>query len=166
MNREPDKRALQQEALAFLRQRHGLILATRSAEGSAEAGYAPFIADDQGNPCIYVSELAGHTRNLLRQPEVSVLLIEDEAEARNPFARRRLTLSCRAEWIEPGSEIHARLLDRMEQRFGNTVSLLRGLGDFHLLRLAVDRGSYVRGFGQAYSVAGPGLEITGPKRGR
>ncbi len=157
-----DAAQLRAEARA-LRDRHRtLLLATTGPEGP-EIGYAPCVLDEEEALCIFVSELAAHTRNLLAGSPAAVLFIEPEAEARNPFARRRLSLRCRAE--EVTGETRERLLDRMEAAFGETVALLRGLPDFHLFRLQVESGSYVRGFGQAWKVSGNGLQVTGLRRG-
>ncbi len=160
----PEMDDLQREALTLRADRDSLILAT-SDGGDPDASYAPFVLDDDLAACIFVSELARHTRNLLRQRRAGVLFIEEENEARNPFARRRLALHCRVDEIARDSQQGERLLDRMQQRFGNTVELLRGLPDFHLLRLDVIDGSYVRGFAQAYPVRGNELEIGAQREG-
>ncbi len=160
----PDEHALQQEAQAFRAGLDSLILATVGADGP-DAGYAPCVLDDDHAACIFVSELARHTRHLLSDGRASVLFIEAEGDARNPFARRRLALNCRAREIPRDSARGERLLDALQARFGNTVELLRGLPDFHLVRLDVVDGRYVRGFAQAYPVRGNALEI-GPRRER
>ncbi len=156
---------IQDEARTLLRDSQGLMLASVGGDGEPLASHAPFVLDDQGNPCIYVSRLADHTDNLLRHPRVSLLLARDQADSRNPFTRRRLSLACRAEPVAPETAEHERLLQRMEQRFGATVALLRQLGDFHLLRLRIESGSYVRGFGQAYDLTGPELTPISRKGG-
>ncbi len=158
---DPEK--LQRQARA-LRDRHRtLLLATADAEGRPEISYAPYLLDDDQAFCVYLSELAPHTRNLLARPEAGVLFIQPEEEARNPFARERLVLRCRAEEVTgPAREP---LLERMEARFGETLALLRSLPDFHLFRLRVEEGSYVRGFGQAWRLVGNALEIRELRRG-
>ncbi len=154
---ETDPVELQRQARA-LRDRHRtLLLATADGEGHPEISYAPYLLDEEECFCIYLSELAAHTRNLLARPRAGVLFIQPEEEARNPFARERLVLHCRAE--ELAGEERETLLDRMERAFGETVSLLRSLPDFHLFRLRVETGSYVQGFGRAWSLEGNRLEI-------
>ncbi len=147
------------EARSFRQQFSSVMLATTSADGIPEASYAPVFFDDQERPCIYVSELAQHGKNLLQNPIASLLFIEDEKAARNLFARRRITLRCEAEEIQPDSPAGSELLDRFEARFGRTAALLRTLGDFHLIRFRVVDGCYVRGFGQAYTIADASLKI-------
>lgn len=128
-----------------------LQLATCSVIGEAEIGYAPFV-HESSSFYIFVSELAKHTRNLRSHPQVSVLLLEAEGNAKSPFARRRLTLNCIAHEIYFADSRYDHLLDAMEQKFGNVVQLLRRLPDFSLWELAPQQGIYVAGFGQAIIV--------------
>ena len=158
-----DQQQLQQSARALRDRCRSVLLATVSPAGEPEISYAPFILDEDEAICIYVSELAAHTRNLLADPGASVMFIQPEDEARNIFARERLVLRCEAGEVT-GDEADG-LLARMESAFGETVALLRSLPDFHLFRLQVEEGSYVRGFGQAWQVQGNRLEIGELRKG-
>lgn len=129
-----------------------LSLATVASDGRADISYAPFVRDGQGRFCIFVSALAAHTGNLLREPVASVMLIQPESEASNLFARERLTLRCRAEEIHRGAADYDVVLQLMEMRFGTLISQLRSLADFHLLALVPLSGTYVVGFGRAYKL--------------
>lgn len=116
-----------------------------------EASYAPFIR--QGRALyIFVSELACHTSNLLSHAKAGVMLIEDEGQAKNLFARKRITFNCRVEQVATDSAEYPLLLDQMELRLGNTMSLLRSLSDFRLLRLVPVEGRFITGFGKAYEI--------------
>ncbi|AMK76264.1 MULTISPECIES: HugZ family protein [Methylomonas] len=128
-----------------------LIIASSSESGVAEVSYAPFL-DYQNTFYIYVSQLARHTGNMLQQRRASIMFIEPEAEAANPFARRRLVLECAVDEIEKLEATYAQLLDMLQDRFGETVAVLRVLADFHLLALTPVRGQYVAGFGKAFSI--------------
>lgn len=131
-----------------------LVLGTRSAD-QPQVSYAPFIEHD-GALYIYVSELAAHTRQLLAYRCCAVLLIEDEAQCRNLFARRRISYRCQVSEIDRDSEAGQQLLAQMQAVFGNIVDLLRSLSDFHLLRLEILDGSYVAGFGKAFAIQADG----------
>ena len=157
-----DLTGLRNEARSFRDSFSSLVLATCSAEGVPDASYAPFILDESENPCLFISRLARHTQNLLANPSASALFIEDESSARNLFGRRRLTLQCNALEVPRESGPGLTLLDQFEARFGKTAALLRTLGDFHLFRLEVVSGSYVRGFAQAYDLTGASLDIARP----
>ena len=156
-------RALQRQARALRERFDTVLLATASSDGIPLISYAPFVLDDEEAVCIYVSELAGHTRNLADRPVASLMFIVDESQTLNPFARERLVLQCRAQEVR-GKPARP-LLERMEARFGSTMELLRTLPDFHLFRFQVENGSYVRGFGQAWSLEGNELKIAELKRG-
>lgn len=129
-----------------------LLLSTVNAGHQPEISYAPYIRDRAGDFVIYVSELAAHTGNLLRGGEAALMFIESEAASRNPFARQRVVLHCQAQEVVRTAEHYGVLLDRLEERFGETVGLLRSLPDFHLITLTPCSGRYVAGFGRAYEI--------------
>jgi hypothetical protein len=89
---------------------------------------------------------------------VSILLIEDEQDARELFARRRLSLRARATVLPRDDERGTRIVDAFQQRFGRIAALLRELGDFRLVRLEPTGGSFVIGFGQAFELIGGQLD--------
>ena len=72
-----------------------LILATVSADSLPQISYAPYVRDQEGTFYIYVSELAHHTANLLKNQQASVLFIRAESESGNLFARERIVFNCR-----------------------------------------------------------------------
>ena len=161
---ELDIAAIRREALDFRCGFKTVVLATSSIDGEPEASYTPCVMDNEGRIYIYISRLARHTRHLLSNRRASLLWIENEEAARNLFARRRLSLECDATEVSRGSEQAEQILDQMEQELDKTVSVLRTLGDFHLFRLTPAQGVYVQGFGKAFDVSGPALEIeNGPK---
>ena len=136
---------------ALLAAQQSLQLATCNLDGTAEISYAPFLLHDN-RFYIYVSALAKHTGNLLRNHQAGIMLIQPEAEAENIFARQRLSFNCRVSEIHRNSAEYATLLELMRQRFGEIIELLASLPDFHLLSLQPVAGQYVAGFGKAQSV--------------
>ncbi|MDD5577703.1 MAG: pyridoxamine 5'-phosphate oxidase family protein [Methylobacter sp.] len=129
-----------------------LLLATASANCTPDISYAPFVRDRTGIFYIYVSELAGHTNNLLNNPQASILFIRPETEARNLFVRERAVFSCRAKEIARDDDRHAARLDALQEKFGEVVGVLRSLSDFHLFALCPETGRYVAGFGRAFAI--------------
>lgn len=134
-----------------------VILATLDAEGNPVASYAPFVHLD-GSFQILVSFMARHTRNLRDRKKVSVMLIEDESVAKQIYARDRLTLDCEVVQVEPESDLWNRAVEELKNRHGKVIDLLSGLNDFIMFDLQPTKGSYVNGFGSAYSV-NPDLTI-------
>ena len=123
-----------------------LQLATLDVFGEESISYAPFVRDDAGNFYIFISGLASHTQEVLQHPVVAVMVIADEQDARQIFARVRATYRCVAEVVARDEVLHAQILDAMEVRFGNVVGLLRGLGNFVMFRLKPQAGRFVMGF--------------------
>lgn len=133
-----------------------LSMATCGPDGEPDASYAPYLEVD-GDFYVFVSALSTHTANLIETGRVSVLFIEEEATAVHPFVRRRLTFQCRVEEVGRDRDGYEGVLDLFETRFGGLVKTLRGLADFHLLRLHPERGRYVKGFGKAFAIDDVGL---------
>lgn len=149
------------ELREFLRGFQTLQLATASRAGVAEASYAPYYRSGR-DFFIYVSELSAHTRNLAENPNVSVLLIEAEDEAKHPFARRRVVYRCLSDEIPRGSQRFEATMGAMQERFGSFIGMLRKLGDFHLFRLEPSEGTYVAGFARTFRLVGDELDEVEP----
>jgi len=161
----------QQQCEAFWQARRSVILSTVDAQGRIETSVTPFIRDELGNLYIFISELAQHTQNILqlihnRQMnsvaqnetgsgyQLSGLLVADESQTEQLFARERVTLQLRPDEIKRESNQFADLLARFEQLFGDVIPLLSSLPDFHLIQLNPVSGGYVKGFGQAFTFQG------------
>lgn len=140
----------------FPRRFQSLVLATADPDGCPQASYAPFVAE-AGHYFVYLSDLAAHTAHLRARPHASVLFITDEALTVQMFARQRLTLRCHAVEHPRGSPRFDPTMDRFEDRFGAIVRVLRSMSDFSLFELIPTEGSYVAGFGRAYSLSGDDL---------
>lgn len=137
---------------AFPERRQSLMLSTVNPNGTPHASYAPFVRDEAGKLYIYVSGLSAHTQNLEQQGQVSVLLIDDEAETQQMFARNRLTYDCQVQPLERDTLQWQSITSRFESRFGNIVQMLRQLGDFQVFQLTPYAGRFVVGFGAAYDI--------------
>lgn len=137
---------------AFPSQKQSLMLSTVNLEGTPNASYTPFVMDEARNLYIYVSGLSAHTQNLHNTGKASVLLIDDESETQQIFARRRLTYDCSAQPLEPGSPECDRIADQFEARFGNIIQMFRQLADFQIFKLTPYGGRFVVGFGAAYEI--------------
>ncbi|MGB1092722.1 MAG: HugZ family protein [Oceanobacter sp.] len=138
-----------------------LQLATLNNKGQPAISYAPFVLDADGDFYVYVSELASHTAELLTHGQAAVLLIADEQDTKQIFARTRANFDCLASVVDQGEAAYEEILDRFEFRFGNVMNVLRTLNDFRLIRLHPISGRFVMGFAQAFELAGPGMtELT------
>jgi len=132
-------------------------LATIGADSLPHTGCMPCLWLDN-RPLIFVSQLSVHTRDLLANPNVSAMLVEDEQDSVQPFARTRLRLQCIARAIAPSEADYNSTLDAFEAKHGKTVQLLRELPDFVLFELVPNDAIFVMGFGQAYRVSGESFD--------
>ena len=147
----------QREFLALRDSSKAALLATLTDDQMPCASYAPLVWVDDS--CyFYLSDLAGHTRNLKRCPNISLLLMEDEDRVTNAFARRRITFAATVVIVEREDPLFAQVLAEFHHCFGKVMKMIEPLPDFHLFRLQLQTGRFVRGFGQAYELSGDHLD--------
>ncbi|MCK6264195.1 heme utilization protein HutZ [Vibrio sp. ZSDE26] len=132
-----------------------LQLATLN-EGIPHVSYAPFAHTSQGY-FILISDIAQHGQNLKQSTSVSLMMIEDESQAKSIYARRRLSFDSQAACIDKQSEMGIEAIAALRSRFGEIIDNLSTLDDFNLYQLMPEKGRYVKGFGKAFNVSGNDL---------
>lgn len=135
-----------------------VILSTINKIGEPNASYAPCVIDKEGFYYIYISNLSKHAINLLENPKLSAMIIEDESSSDNIFARKRFTMTCRADEIKRDTDEWTNKINLMENKFGEAISYLRKLTDFHLFKLEPENGLLVYGFARAFRFYGQKLD--------
>ena len=109
--------------------------------------------DIDASPLLLLSDLAQHTKNQVADPSVS-LLFDGTATYPDPLTGPRLSLLGRAERCDdPGAA--ARFTARHPSSAGYA-----GFADFHLYRVAIERGHLVAGFGRISWVEREELQFT------
>jgi heme iron utilization protein len=98
-----------------------------------------------GSPLLLLSRLAVHTRNLLADPRISVML--DERKAGDPLEGARVTLTGTAMASEDAGD-RRRYLARQPE-----AEAFAGFADFGLYRLALQSAHLVAGFGRIVDLA-------------
>jgi hypothetical protein len=128
------------------------------------AGYpygsvASFGLDDRGNPVFFISLMAEHTQNAIRDPRASLLVTEPVAEGADPLASGRVTLLGRMSAVADDDRAAAR--DRYLAANPASAYYI-DFGDFAFYRLDVESIRYVGGYGRmswvdaaAYAAAQP-----------
>jgi len=117
-----------------------------AALGTLMAG-APYVSlvlvafDADGSPLLLLSRLAQHTKNLLAEPNVS-LLFDATTDLDEPLTGPRLTVLGKA---VPCADPKA--LERYIERHPSAATYA-GFSDFNLYKLKIARGHHVAGFGQ------------------
>ena len=113
-----------------------------------EISYAPFVKDGK-NLYIYISKAAAHYHHLLMNPQCSVMMIEDEKEAKTIFARQRVSFYCNVELLK---DVNESIFESFGKRHGAPmVEMLRKM-DFDMFKLDIQHGRLVKGFGKAYDI--------------
>jgi heme iron utilization protein len=143
-------------ARRLMRRRDHVALATTLADRP----YVSLVAcacDLDASPLLLLSDLAQHTKNLIADPRVS-LLFEDTGSHPDPLAGPRLTLLGHAERVDAlgGTPLAtARFAARHPASAGYA-----GFADFHLYRVAIERGHLVAGFGRIAWIEAAQLRFT------
>lgn len=120
-----------------------VCLATQSTqlEGFPYATALPFVLDAQQRPLILISTLAEHTRNLMQDGRVSLLL--NDSSGAQLLQGARMTLLGQMTQVEVEQAVQARYL-----RYLPDAARYLALGDFRFFRLQHHRTRYIGGFGQ------------------
>lgn len=135
-----------------------LQIATRDDSGLPQISYSPFLFEEE-HFYLFISELASHTQHLMQFPKAQIMILEDERDSPNLFARKRLIIDIEATFIEREDHTWTALMDKFEARQGKTVPLLKSLSDFWLVKLSPQQGRWVQGFGQAFTFEGLDLAL-------
>src|SRR6476646_11702844 len=114
------------------------------------AGYpygsvASYGLDDSGNPLFFVSLMAEHTQNALRDPRASLLVTEPVPDGADPLASGRVTLLGRLAAVPDDDRDLAR---ERSLEANPTAAYYIDFGDFTFYRLDVEAIRYVGGYGR------------------
>ncbi len=123
---------------------------TLSTMAAEPAGYpygsvASYALDDAGNPLLFVSRMAEHTQNALRDPRASLLAAEPVPDGADPLASGRATLL--GDLVEVPDEDRPDVRDRYLAAIPSAAYYI-DFGDFTFFRLTVRDIRYVGGYGR------------------
>ncbi len=142
------------EAQQFLFSAHKGILSTHSSKfvGYPFGSVAPFVLNHQGMPTILISSIAEHTKNIVQNCKVSLVVFENEADLQ---ANARLTLLANAEQTDKNNDLmrqrYLRYLPQAEQYFD--------MHDFSFYTLHITHARYIAGFGKMGWIEGDSMQI-------
>ena len=133
-----------------------------AALGTLHAG-APFVSmvpyavlADGSAFVVHVSRLAGHTRDMLAAPRVSLLVMQAEGGSVDAQALARVTVQGEASEMQKGSEGERDCREAFLARFPEAEPLT-GFADFSFFAIRPSQARFVAGFAQAMSVTGETL---------
>lgn len=129
----------------LLREQPRASLGTLLAEtGEPYVSLAMVTVDHDARPILLISDLADHTRNIRRDPRVS-LLFDGTAGLAVALTGARASLQGRAVCIDGDERLARRYVAHHPD-----AELYLGFKDFHLFRVEVERAHLVAGFGRIH----------------
>ncbi len=131
------------EARQFLRSTHSGILSTFSAkfDGYPFGSVAPFVLDHDCQPIILISNIAEHTKNIIANPKVSLVVFAGTDDLQ---ANARLTLIGEAVKTDKSdTNLRARYLRYIPQ-----AASYFDMHDFAFYRIQIAQARYIAGFGK------------------
>jgi putative heme iron utilization protein len=140
---------LAKEALQFLRTTQSGVLSTFSTKfpGYPFGSVAPFVLDHSSQPVILISTIAEHTKNIIENPKVSLLVFAGDDDLQ---ANARLTLIGEAKQInKENTDLRARYLRYLPQAAGYF-----DMHDFSFYRIEIAQIRYIAGFGKMGWISG------------
>ncbi len=120
--------------------RSGALATLMTPSGDPYCSLVNVATTADGAPLLLLSRLALHTRNILADTRVSLMI--DERKAGDPLEGARVMLMGRAAAIDD-PEARRRYLDRQPE-----AEMFAGFGDFAFYRIALSAGHLVAGFGR------------------
>src|SRR5499426_945649 len=132
---------------------HGRMIAALGTlhQGAPFVSMVPFAVARDGSLILHVSRLAAHTRDMLNNSEVSLLIAESESSGKMPQALARVTFQGRAQMLERDSKKHIDAREVYLSRFPDAASLFE-FSDFNIFIIKPVSARVIAGFGQAVTI--------------
>ena len=129
-----------------------------------DIGYAPYIYKDNSF-YIFSSELSSHIRLLINKKVGTFMLIKDERDTKNIWARVRMKFQAKVSIISRNDSEFQEITDIISIEHGNTINIIKQFKDFHLMKIIPTQGTIITGFGSAYNLIGKRLEVKSKIKG-
>lgn len=142
------------EAQQFLFGAQKGVLSTHSVkfEGYPFGSVTPYVLNHQGMPVILISSIAEHTKNIIQNANISLMVFNNEDDLQ---ANARLTLLAKAEQTDKDNALmRARYLRYMPQ-----AESYFSAHDFSFYTLHITHGRYIAGFGKMGWIEGDDFQI-------
>ena len=146
------------EYFVFMKEAKNVYISSVDENTKPEISYSPCVVDNEKNVYILVSDLSKRTLSLVQGHNVSLMFIEPEDQCEEMYARIRLIFECSSKQIERKTEKWNQQIPVFFDKFGDIINILESLSDFKMFCFSPVSGSYVKGFGKAYTIEGDGLD--------
>ena len=132
----------------LLKNQKSLMISSIDKDNNPAISYAPFVMIGE-KIYVYLSQAANHYYNLRDNKKCSVMIIEDESEAKTIFARARVSFNCEAKMLDEVSEEVFAKFDEVHD--AKMMAMFKKM-DFNMFELDIKGGRLVKGFGQAFEI--------------
>jgi len=146
------------EYFDFLRKSKSVYISSIGDNLKPEISYSPCIIDNKKNVYILVSDLSKRTSSLVQGRNVSLMFIEPEDQCEELYARIRLNFDCSTKQIDRQTEKWNEQISVFFDKFGDIINILKSLSDFKMFCFSPISGTFVKGFGKAYTIEGSSLD--------
>jgi len=141
---------IEAEARALLLENYQGILSTNSLEmpGYPFGSVVPYCLDQTGNPVILISRIAQHTKNILADPKVSLITIEQNVDD--------VQIGGRLTWVADVKTLQGEEIETAAERYYRFFPQSRDfhqVHDFDFYRLELVRARYIAGFGKIHWIS-------------
>jgi len=125
------------------------VLSTISLDvpGYPFGSVTPYCVDQNGQPIIYISQIAQHTRNIIADPRVSLTVVDEDIDSDDVQARGRVTCVANARQLD---ESDANSVKARYFRYFPSARKYDQTHDFTFYRLELVRIRFIGGFGQIF----------------
>lgn len=124
-----------------------LIISSLDNDNKPRISYSPYVLEGD-KFYIYISKIAEHYHNIVNNPEISIMIIEDEQDVDITFARERVSFTGKARILKENEEI----IEKFSKRQGKSIMDMLVSLDFDVFEIEVIEGRLVKGFGKAFDV--------------
>lgn len=123
-----------------------LMIATETIDKKPHTSYAPFVY--YGHHYYFlISKIAEHYKNLVKNPNASIMLLTDESKSMNIFFRKRLSYAISTTLDIKDEDIKNEFI----KRFGDMAVTVFTL-DFLIVKCNINNGIFSLGPGQTFAV--------------
>lgn len=145
-----------EQLAGLVRSREAAALGTLRA-GAPFVSMVPFaVLPDGSGFVVHVSRLAGHTKDMLAEPRVSLLVMQAEGGGVAAQALARISIQGEARAMAKGSDGERDCRAAYLARFPESAPLTE-FGDFSFFVIQPSQARFVAGFAQAMSLTGETL---------
>jgi heme iron utilization protein len=107
---------------------------------------------------IHVSQLAIHTKNILSNPKVSLMICQSENQNTNPQSLARISLIGNATVLKRNDENYTSVKQNYLAK-NPSAEMLFNLGDFQIFKIEITEGRFVAGFAKTFNLSKKNLEF-------